>query len=61
MYELLCGSIFDKKCDVIIIPCNSMGGMTKEIEDNLLINDILNLPSVKSPGNVKFDESKVQR
>lgn len=58
MYELVCGSIFDKKCDIIIIPCNSMGGMTREIKDNLLINDIHNLPSVKDPGNIKFDESK---
>lgn len=58
MYELVCGSIFDKKCDIIIIPCNSMGGITREIEDNLLINDIHNLPSVKAPGNIKFDESK---
>lgn len=58
MYELVFGSIFDKKCDIIIIPCNHMGGITRSIKENLEINDILNLPSVKKPGDVVFDESK---
>lgn len=58
MYELVYGSIFDKKCDIIIIPCNSMGGTTKMTKNNLYANEILNLPSVKIPGEVVFDESK---
>ena len=58
MYELVYGSIFDKKCDIIIIPCNHMGGITRSIKENLEINGILNLPSVEKPGDVVFDESK---
>lgn len=58
MYELVCGSIFDKKCDIIIIPCNGRGGVTRKIKDNLHINGILNLPSVKLPGDIVFGESK---
>ena len=58
MYELVCGSIFDKKCDIIIIPCNHRGGITKSIKDNLDINGILNLPSVKKPGDIVFGESR---
>ncbi len=58
MYELVCGSIFDKKCDIIIIPCNHMGGITKSIKKNLDINGILNSPGVEKPGDIVFDESK---
>lgn len=57
MYELVCGSIFDKKCDIIIIPCNHRGGITKSIKENLVINGILNLPSVSKPGDIVFGES----
>lgn len=58
MYELICGNIFDKKCDIIIIPCNSMGGISKAIKENLNMNGILNLPSVNRPGSILFGESK---
>lgn len=58
MYELVCGSIFDKKCDIIIIPCNHMGGITRSIEENLYTNDIQNSRSVKKPGDIVFGESK---
>lgn len=58
MYELVCGSIFDKKCEVIIIPCNSLKGITKSIRDDLKVNDILNLPSTKMPGDIVFSESR---
>ena len=58
MYELVCGSIFDKKCDIIVIPCNSMGGITGKIKDELEENDILNTPSIKLPGTIVFDKSR---
>lgn len=57
MYELVCGSIFDKKCDIIIIPCNSLKGTTESIRNDLKINNIFNLPSVKEPGDIVFSES----
>ena len=58
MYELVCGSIFDKKCDIIIIPCNHMGGITRSIKKSLDINGIQNSPSVVKPGEIVFGESK---
>lgn len=58
MYELIRGSIFDKKCDIIIIPCDHFGGITRSIEENLDTNGILNSPSVTNPGDVVFGESK---
>lgn len=58
MYELVCGSIFDKKCDIIIIPCNSMGGTTRTTKNDLDINGILNSPSVQKSGDIVFDENK---
>lgn len=57
MYELVCGSIFDKKCDIIIIPCNSGGGVTRTIQNNLDVHGIFNVPLVKAPGQIVFDES----
>lgn len=58
MYELVCGSIFDKKCDIIIVPCNHMKGITRTIKESLDTNGILNLPAVKKPGDIVFGESK---
>ncbi|MDD2540963.1 MAG: toll/interleukin-1 receptor domain-containing protein [Desulfuromonadaceae bacterium] len=40
MIKLTHGSIFDKKCDLLIIPCNSAGGMTKWVFSNLKENGI---------------------
>lgn len=58
MYELIHGSTFDKKCEVIIIPCNSMGGITKFVKNGLIINDIANYPDVKKPGEIIFENSR---
>lgn len=58
MYELVSGSIFDKKCEVIIIPCNSMGGVTSSMKNELMVNDITNHPGIKEPGTVIFEECK---
>ena len=40
MVQLIKGSIFDSKCDLIIIPCNNMGGVTMSIQKELLANDL---------------------
>jgi len=58
MYELSYGSIFDKKCELIVIPCNSMGGITNSMRNDLMINDITNHPGIKAPGSVVFEQSK---
>lgn len=58
MYELVFGSIFDKKCDIIIIPCDSLKGITRSVRNDLQINNIHNLPSVTTPGGIVFSESK---
>lgn len=58
MYELVCGSIFDKKCEIIIIPCSSSNNMIRSIREDLKLNGIFNLPSTKTPGDIVFSESK---
>lgn len=40
MIQLLKGSIFDTKCDLIIIPCNNMGGVTLSVQKELMVNDL---------------------
>lgn len=40
MIQLIHGSIFDSKCDLIVIPCNTWGGMSKSIRKNLLAHDL---------------------
>ncbi len=40
MYELVYGNIFDRKCDLLIIPCNNYGGTTAEILRSLMINEL---------------------
>lgn len=54
MIQLFQGSIFNSKCDLIIIPCNNQGGMTHSIQRELKTNNLpyLNIP-MKS-GKVTF-------
>lgn len=40
MIELKFGSIFDDKCDLLIIPCNSAGGVTSWVFENLKNNSL---------------------
>lgn len=40
MIKLSYGSIFDKKCDLLIIPCNTAGGVTHWVSSNLRANSI---------------------
>lgn len=39
MINLKRGSIFDEKCDLIIL-CNNYGGVSKTMSDNLMINNL---------------------
>lgn len=57
MIEIFQGSIFDSKCDLIIIPCNNYGGMTSSVQEELVTN---NLPFPKKhakEGDVLFLEN----
>ena len=40
MYELVYGDIFDRKCDLLIIPCNTYGGTTAGILQSLMVNEL---------------------
>ena len=58
MIQLSHGSIFDKKCDLLIIPCNDTGGVTKWVFSSLKDNG-LPIPQFDVPfGNVTFVETK---
>lgn len=54
MIQLFQGSIFNSKCDLIIIPCNSNGGMTSSIRKELATNDLPELNGYIEPGRVVF-------
>ena len=48
------GSVFDEKCDLLVLPCNSAGGVTQWVQDEALENDVP-LPKGKIPfGRVLF-------
>lgn len=54
MIQLFQGSIFNSKCDLIIIPCNNMGGVTNSIKKELAINDLPPLNRALENGEVVF-------
>lgn len=54
MIKLIKGSIFDTKCDLIIIPCDILGGVTLSVQNELMVNY---LPYLKKPieiGDIHF-------
>lgn len=40
MIELIRGSIFDSKCDLIVVPCNNLGGMSKSFQNEIIANEL---------------------
>lgn len=56
MVQLIRGSIFDSKCDIIIIPCNSLGGISSSIRKGLMSYDFPNTIRHISPGDILFVE-----
>lgn len=40
MIELYNGSIFDSKCDMIVIPCNNRGGISRSVFNDLLAHNL---------------------
>jgi hypothetical protein len=54
MLKLKKGSVFDEKCDLLVLPCNSRGGVTQWVQDEVEENE-LPLPRKKIPfGRVLF-------
>lgn len=57
MIQLFQGSIFDSKCDLIIIPCNNCGGITSSVKNDLVTNDLpLPRKNIKE-GDILFVEN----
>ena len=46
MIQIIKGSIFDSKCDLIIIPCNNSGDVSQSVLDELVAN---NMPYYRKP------------
>ena len=40
MIELIKGSIFDSKCDLIVVPCNNLGGVSKSFQNEIIANEL---------------------
>lgn len=57
MIQLIKGSIFNSKCDLIIIPCNNIGGVTCSIQMELSTNDLPYLHKHVPAGDVLFTQN----
>lgn len=57
MIQLFKGSIFDTKCDLLIIPCNNMSGVTWSVKKELMLNDLPYFNKQISLGDVFFVEN----
>ncbi|MBV6499749.1 MAG: hypothetical protein CJBNEKGG_02212 [Prosthecobacter sp.] len=58
MIQIIHGSIFDSKCDLLIVPCASDGGVTQSVFNNLRENGLpTNIGGIPY-GKVHFRESK---
>lgn len=55
MYQLKQGSIFDQKCDVVIIPCNNYGGIAHSVENDLVAYGLPTSIKISVPGQVTFE------
>lgn len=57
MIQLIRGSIFDSKCDLIIIPCNNLGGVTASVEKQLALNNLPYISNRANAGDILFYEN----
>lgn len=55
MYQLKQGSIFDQKCDLVIIPCNNYGGIAHSVENDLVGYGLPTSISISNYGKVTFE------
>ena len=56
MIQIINGSIFDSKCDIIIIPCNNLGGISASVQRELVTYDFPNVTRCMTLGDVVFVE-----
>ncbi len=54
MVQLFKGSIFNSKCDLLIIPCNETGGVSSSIYHELTQHHLPTFIPITSPGDVVF-------
>ncbi len=52
MYQLKQGSIFDQKCDIVIIPCNNYGGITLSLKNDLVAHGLPTSIKISTSGQV---------
>lgn len=57
MIQLFLGSIFDSKCDLIIIPCNNLGGIAPSMTAEIMINDLPFPRKRAKEGDISFVEN----
>lgn len=58
MIELIQGSIFDRKCDLLVVPCNSSGGVTSFVYSNLEQHGLATHVGPIPYGGVHFVQAK---
>ena len=54
MIKILKGSVFDSKCDLLVVPCNNYGGITSFVRKELLANNIPIFIFLSKPGDIFF-------
>ncbi len=54
MYQLKQGSIFDQKCDIVIIPCNNYGEITSSVRNDLISYGLPTSAEISTPSQVTF-------
>lgn len=60
MIQIIHGSIFDTKCDLLIVPCDSGGGVTRSVFTNLHEHGLPTRVGRIPYGKVHFRESKYE-
>ncbi|MCX5800720.1 MAG: TIR domain-containing protein [Candidatus Eisenbacteria bacterium] len=60
MIHLIHGSIFDSKCDLLIVPCDSGGGVTHSVYTNLHERGLPTMVGHIPYGKVHFRESRYE-
>jgi hypothetical protein len=60
MIQIIHGSIFDAKCDLLIVPCDSGGGVTRAIRTNLRERGLPTRVGRIPYGKVHFRESRYE-
>ncbi len=54
MIKLIVGSILDSKCDLLILPCNSMGEISPVLQKELYTHNLPYITKEMCPGDINF-------